>query len=128
MESLAAKPPPSPWDTRIPKSPVKNARCIPYNDQEPTASSFINSVSSLTAPAITWNVEDVTKASSLLIQPPMDVEFVNEHEMRKVYSLIYDVFRCEYRFNSMGDRTYGGCLTLKTFVMIELTLILIDYQ
>ena len=43
-----------------------------------------------------WSLECIAKAGKLLRKPPLPVEFANEHEMRKVYSLIYDVFRCEY--------------------------------
>ncbi|XP_073836278.1 uncharacterized protein isoform X3 [Musca autumnalis] len=42
---------------------------------------------------IIWTLEDITKAAKLLKKPPQNVEFSNEYEMRKVYSLIYDVFR-----------------------------------
>lgn len=43
-----------------------------------------------------WSLENITKAAKLLGQPPLPVKFGDEHEMRRVYSLIYDVFRCEY--------------------------------
>lgn len=42
-----------------------------------------------------WGLEDYAKAGKLLHRPPKIVEFIDEHEMRKVYSLIYDVFRCK---------------------------------
>uniref|UniRef100_A0A336M9L1 CSON014079 protein n=1 Tax=Culicoides sonorensis TaxID=179676 RepID=A0A336M9L1_CULSO len=38
-----------------------------------------------------WGLEDYAKAGKLLHKPPMHVDFVDEHEMRKVYSLIYDL-------------------------------------
>lgn len=48
-----------------------------------------------------WQMDDLIKAAHLLrpkcLEPP-DVEkcgFADEHEMRRVYSMIYDVFRCE---------------------------------
>lgn len=44
-----------------------------------------------------WGLEDYAKAGKLLHKPPIHVDFIDEHEMRKVYSLIYDVFRCKYR-------------------------------
>lgn len=37
----------------------------------------------------------VIKAAKLLSKPPLKVDFEDEQEMRCVYSLIYDVFRCE---------------------------------
>jgi hypothetical protein len=43
-----------------------------------------------------WDLSEFAKAGKLLKNPPMEVEFHDEYEMRKVYSLIYDVFRCEY--------------------------------
>ncbi|XP_055923266.1 uncharacterized protein LOC129953813 isoform X2 [Eupeodes corollae] len=40
-----------------------------------------------------WPLENIAKAAKLLRKPPLPVEFGDEHEMRRVYSLIYDVFR-----------------------------------
>ncbi|GAB0093934.1 Ubiquitin-protein ligase E3A, N-terminal zinc-binding domain [Sergentomyia squamirostris] len=40
-----------------------------------------------------WQLEDIAKAGMLLRKPPLPCTFHNEHEMRRVYSLIYDVFR-----------------------------------
>ena len=45
---------------------------------------------------VIWDLSEFAKAGKLLKTPPMDVEFYDEYEMRKVYSLIYDVFRCKY--------------------------------
>lgn len=45
---------------------------------------------------ITWTVEDISKAGCLLNNPALPVQFENEHEMRRVYSLIFDVFRCTF--------------------------------
>ena len=42
-----------------------------------------------------WNIKTISLAAKLLAKPPKQVQFENEHEMRKVYSLIYDVFRCK---------------------------------
>jgi hypothetical protein len=42
-----------------------------------------------------WGPRDLAKASRLLEKPPMSVSFEDDQEMRRVYSLIYDVFRCE---------------------------------
>ncbi|XP_047519296.1 uncharacterized protein LOC125059120 isoform X1 [Pieris napi] len=46
-----------------------------------------------TAPGPAWDIGQVLKAARILCKPPMDVEFIDEQEMRCVYSLIYDVFR-----------------------------------
>lgn len=45
---------------------------------------------------VIWDLSEFAKAGKLLKTSPMDVEFYDEYEMRKVYSLIYDVFRCKY--------------------------------
>ncbi|XP_072390676.1 uncharacterized protein [Diabrotica undecimpunctata] len=42
---------------------------------------------------ITWTVSDIAKAGCLLSQPPLQTDFEDEQEMRRVYTLIYDVFR-----------------------------------
>lgn len=42
-----------------------------------------------------WSVEDVAKAGKLLKKPPIECQFNDEQEMRRVYSMIYDVFRCK---------------------------------
>lgn len=43
-----------------------------------------------------WSLEDLAKAGKLLRKPPIQCIFLDEHEMRRVYSMIYDVFRCKY--------------------------------
>jgi hypothetical protein len=43
-----------------------------------------------------WDSDDFAKAGLLLKRPPRPVNFMDEYEMRKVYSLIYDVYRCKY--------------------------------
>lgn len=45
-----------------------------------------------------WGLEDYAKAGKLLSVPPKKCIFIDEQEMRRVYSLIYDVFRCEYYY------------------------------
>jgi hypothetical protein len=45
---------------------------------------------------VLWDLSEFAKAGKLLKTPPMDVDFYDEYEMRKVYSLIYDVFRCKF--------------------------------
>jgi hypothetical protein len=42
-----------------------------------------------------WDLAEFAKAGKLLKVPAMEVNFFDEYEMRKVYSLVYDVFRCE---------------------------------
>uniref|UniRef100_A0A182PJE2 HECT domain-containing protein n=1 Tax=Anopheles epiroticus TaxID=199890 RepID=A0A182PJE2_9DIPT len=44
-----------------------------------------------------WRLEDIVRAGKLLHKPPLPVSFDDEYEMRKVYSMIYDVYRCTYR-------------------------------
>lgn len=43
-----------------------------------------------------WSMQHIANSGKLLRKPPIRVVFDDEHEMRKVYSLIYDVFRCKY--------------------------------
>uniref|UniRef100_A0A182Y1K9 Uncharacterized protein n=1 Tax=Anopheles stephensi TaxID=30069 RepID=A0A182Y1K9_ANOST len=43
-----------------------------------------------------WRLEDIVRAGKLLHKPPLPVQFDDEYEMRKVYSMIYDVYRCRY--------------------------------
>lgn len=47
---------------------------------------------------VTWTVGDIAKAGGLLAIPPIQTNFEDEQEMRRVYTLIYDVFRCKYYF------------------------------
>ncbi|KAJ8984877.1 hypothetical protein NQ317_002717, partial [Molorchus minor] len=42
---------------------------------------------------IAWTVSDIAKAGCLLSSPPLPTSFDDEQEMRRVYTLIYDVFR-----------------------------------
>lgn len=44
---------------------------------------------------ITWTLSDIAKAASLLSIPPLSTDFDDEQEMRRVYTLIYDTFRCK---------------------------------
>lgn len=44
---------------------------------------------------VCWTLDNICKAAQLLKNPPETVAFSNEHDMRRVYSLIYDVFRCK---------------------------------
>lgn len=47
---------------------------------------------------LTWNLFDLTTAAKLLRKPPITCKFSDEHEMRRVYSMIYDVYRCRSNF------------------------------
>lgn len=42
----------------------------------------------------TWTASDIVKAGCILKIPPRPLHFEDEGEMRRIYSLIYDVFRC----------------------------------
>ncbi|GLV44069.1 uncharacterized protein CBL_12635 [Carabus blaptoides fortunei] len=80
---------PSPWDTTVPQPPNKRSRRCTLNSS--TNNSRL-SVSSSVSP-VTWTVSDIAKAACLLSTPAISTEFGDEQEMRRVYSLIYDVFR-----------------------------------
>jgi hypothetical protein len=41
-----------------------------------------------------WTASDIVKAGCILTIPPRPLYFEDEGEMRRIYSLIYDVFRC----------------------------------
>ncbi|KAI8440024.1 hypothetical protein MSG28_001458 [Choristoneura fumiferana] len=56
-----------------------------------------------TTPGPAWDIAQVIKAAYLLSKPPVKVNFEDEQEMRCVYSLIYDVFRC---------KSYQGYITV----------------
>lgn len=58
---------------------------------------------------VRWTLENICQAAQLLKKPPEDVAFVNEHEMRRVYSLIYDVFRCKY---THGTKAFSLTISL----------------
>lgn len=49
-----------------------------------------------------WDLSDIAKAGMLLRKPKIPCSFENEHEMRRVYSLIYDVFRCKWAAPSLS--------------------------
>lgn len=44
---------------------------------------------------IVWNSLDIAKAGTLLGPDSSNVVFHDEDEMRRVFTLLYDVFRCE---------------------------------
>ncbi|XP_037297141.1 uncharacterized protein LOC115442158 isoform X2 [Manduca sexta] len=64
-----------------------------------------------TAPGPAWDIAQVLKAARLLCKPPMPVMFIDEQEMRCVYSLIYDVFR----YKSVLDQAMGDIEFLNYF-------------
>ncbi|PNF21705.1 hypothetical protein B7P43_G10336 [Cryptotermes secundus] len=51
------------------------------------------SLSSTLSMETTWTVSDIAKAAHLLTVLPRPLRFEDEEEMRRVYSIIYDVFR-----------------------------------
>lgn len=68
----------------IPKP--KTLQCEPRRTEKSTTK---------TTDPVTWTVSDIAKAGCLLSTPPRPVNFQDEQEMRRVYTLIYDVFRCK---------------------------------
>lgn len=53
------------------------------------------SLSSTLSVETAWTASDIAKAGLLLANPPRLHHFDDEEEMRRVYSLVYDVFRCK---------------------------------
>lgn len=91
MQGTPEPPQPKLHDWNIlPKKRKKSLPKICKKESEHNVSSndtFFNGV--------TWTVWDLAKAGSLLSNPPKNVTFEDEQEMRVVYSLIYDVYRCK---------------------------------
>lgn len=54
----------------------------------------------------TWNLFDLTTAAKLLRKPPIACNFSDEHEMRRVYSMIYDVYRCRSNLFKIKSRVH----------------------
>lgn len=75
------------WD--IVEKPRRPSLCPP--EAERLAKRQVN----LPLGPITWTITDIAKASSLLKVLPIKPDFEDEQEMRRVYTLIYDSFRCE---------------------------------
>lgn len=44
-----------------------------------------------------WNLNDLTAAGKLLRKPPLPCQFDDEHVMRRVFAMIYDVYRCKLK-------------------------------
>lgn len=45
---------------------------------------------------IPWSCLDLVKAANLLYPKIEQVSFQDEEEMRRIFALLYDVFRCRY--------------------------------
>lgn len=64
-----------------------------------------------------WQLDDLVKAAKLLrpktpvqstsTETPVRCGFADEHEMRRVYSMIYDVFRCTFDMNCEISHVYN---------------------
>ncbi|XP_030762497.1 uncharacterized protein LOC115887256 [Sitophilus oryzae] len=67
---------------------------------------------------ITWTVSDISKAGCLLKTPPLTVSFEDEQEMRRVYTLIYDVFR----YKNVLMEALNDALFFQTFPKLEETI------
>lgn len=61
-----------------------------------------SSVISSQTTELSWNSLDLAKAADLLGPNVKDVTFKDEDEMRRVFALLYDAFRCMY-YHSMID-------------------------
>lgn len=96
LEEVVAKKIKQPWDPdAIIISPlstpasgfsIKRKRCIVDDPMD-----YVN-IDTLSL----WNLHDLTSAGKLLRKPPLPCHFDDEHEMRRVYSMIYDVYRCKF--------------------------------
>lgn len=75
----------------LPKKKKKSLPQICRNGSALTVSDVSDSNSNV----VTWTVRDLAKAGKLLSNPPKNVNFDDEQEMRVVYTLIYDVYRCK---------------------------------
>jgi hypothetical protein len=83
---LEPSPSPSVWTESLEESMGRRRpRCVSYDLLSYCNADEIN----------LWDLHDYSCAGKLLMRPQIVVEFVDEYEMRKVYSLIYDVYRCE---------------------------------
>lgn len=91
------------WDSQEEETTIETYSPISSSPNQDTKKKILGfcseefriSVSGL-ANGVLWSLSDFAKAGKLLKSPSMAVEFYDEYEMRKVYSLIYDVFRCKY--------------------------------
>lgn len=42
-----------------------------------------------------WNIKDISMAGKLLRKPPIHCRFDDQQEMKRVYAMIYDIYRCK---------------------------------
>lgn len=107
LEEVVAKKIKQPWDPdAIIISPlstpasgfsIKRKRCI---IDDPMDYVDIDTLS-------LWNLHDLTCAGKLLRKPPLPCHFDDEHEMRRVYSMIYDVYRCKFELLIQSFATHN---------------------
>lgn len=45
---------------------------------------------------VSWNLEDLAKATRLLQQAAVHTIFSNEFDMRRIFCMVYDVYRRKY--------------------------------
>lgn len=91
----------SPLSTPASGSLTKRKRCIV---DDPMDFVDVNRLSS-------WNLHDLTAAGKLLRRPPLPCQFDDEHEMRRVYSMIYDVYRCKWLVHPNKKSNYNRFAT-----------------
>jgi len=72
----------------------------------------------------TWAASDIVKAGRILTIPPRPLHFEDEGEMRRIYSLIYDVFRCN--LSQLFSNNYVYICVTKSSVKIWELLIYIE--
>lgn len=70
----------------------RNQECLP------DSAHLIRQELSAESIKVKWSNTDLGKAGCLLCRPPIKITFTDEEEMRTVYTLIYDVFRCKLSF------------------------------
>lgn len=91
MQGTTEPPPPKMHDWNI--VPKKRKKSVPQICRKESEHRVSSSGSSFNGAA--WTVWDLAKAGSLLSSPSKNVTFDDEQEMRVVYTLIYDVYRCK---------------------------------
>lgn len=75
--------------------PIKSERDKRGQECLPDSAHLIRQELSVDGMKVKWSNTDLGKAGCLLCTPPIKVTFIDEEEMRTVYTLIYDVFRCK---------------------------------
>lgn len=84
------------WNIRPKKQPRRILPC------EPDVVRYFTTEAPVGKAPVTWTITDLAKAGCLLCTPQINVVFENEQEMRRVYTLIYDVFRCKIGSSSIS--------------------------